>query len=162
MILSNLTTVWVIGGYDDCETVGSVFIFNSVTMQWTLGVTLQYPRYLHSCSMILINNQTMSQAQIVVGGFPLTNLVEIFDYQSNSWICGPQLPIDVRGAAIVNDANYGVILINGYSYTARGYLDTLYQLQHGASQWVKMKINPRTPLAGSMAFYIPHNITNCT
>ncbi len=163
MILCNLTSVWVTGGFDDFfNRLKTVFIFNSDTMQWTSGVPLQYTRYWHSCSMILKNNQTMSQTQIVVGGYPPTNSVEIFDEQTNTWQLGPQLPMEIGSAAIVNDANYGVILIGGYSNTIEGPIDTLYQLQHAASQWVRMKITLRSSRAVAVAFYISNNITNCT
>ena len=160
MVLSNLTTVWVIGGVDDlARTRNQVYIFNSETMKWTAGADMLVARYSHTCSMILKNDQSQSLTQIVIGGkndilVPQYS-VEIFDDQTNSWKYGP-VPITISGS-VVNDPSNGIILVgadNGDTF--------FYRLRHAASQWEKMDIKLKTLRYYPVAFYIPNNITNCS
>ena len=157
MVLSNLTTVWVIGGADELDyTRNDVNIFNSVTMKWTLGAFLLEPRYSPTCAMILKNNQSQSLTQIVIGGsndyYVRLLSVEIFDDQTNSWVYGPDMI--VYDGTFVNDGNNGLFLIGGM-------FDTFYRLRHAGSQWEKMEIKIKTPRYSPIAFYIPSNMTNC-
>lgn len=164
LILSTTSSIWVTGGYDDGIFMNDqVYMFNSITMEWSTGESIQELRYSHSCSMILKHDRTPYLTQIIVGGYAENgtrlNSVEIFDDQSNSWIFGPQFPIQITSAAMVNDANNGIILIGGQS--SYGCLDTFYQLRHAASQWEKMIIKLKTARCKPIAFYIPNNITDC-
>jgi N-acetylneuraminic acid mutarotase len=159
MILSNLTTVWVIGGINDyVYTSNKVFIFNSVTMKWTNGPDLLVTRYSHTCSMILKNNHSQSLTQIVIGGsndyWVPQYSVEIFDDQTNSWKYGP-VPITI-GGAVVNDGNNGIIQIGGDNG------DTFYRLRNAESEWELMDVKLKTSRYYPIAFYVPTNITNCT
>ena len=164
MFLSDSNTVWVVGGCGyACLSTCHVYYFNPATFQWTTGPNLQIGRYYHTCSMIRKNDQSQEQTKIAVGGINsmgvILNLVEIFDDQSNSWIFGPQLPIPISDEAMINDDSYGIILIGGYS--GQEILNTFYYLQYTASQWGMMQLTLKTPRMAPIAFYIPHNITNC-
>jgi hypothetical protein len=60
---------------------------------------------------------------------------------------------------MISDDIYGIILIGGYS--GLEILNTFYCLQNTASQWGRMKLTLKTPRMDPIAFYVPHNITNC-
>jgi hypothetical protein len=165
MLFTGSGTVWVIGGCDnDVCGLSDVYSFSSAILNWINEPALQAGRYFHSCSMIRKNGQSQIQTKIVVGGFfknsSLLTSVEIFDDESNSWIYGPQLPIPITKATIVNDMEFGVILvILGFSLVI---LDTFYYLRDTYSQWEMMPIKLKTARMNPTAFFIPDNITNCS
>jgi len=164
MLISDSNTVWVIGGCSSaCVNTNRVVYLNPATLQWGTGPNIITGRHHHTCSMIWKNYKSLEQTKIVVGGTNNNGVilytVEIFDDQSNSWIMGPQLPIPISHAAMINDDKYGIILIGGYS--GQAILNTFYYLQTTASQWSMMSMTLKTPRLAPIAFPIPHNITNC-
>jgi len=88
--------------------------------------------------------------------------VEVLDEGSNEWRQGPDLPFGIRGAAMVEDPEGGVILIGGDA--SIGHQETLLHLSHvgdGAS-WKEMPQKLQLRRRYLTAIMIPDHIVNCT
>ena len=80
--------VYVVGGYDGTEYLGSVEVYNNGT--WTLLSPMTYPRCTHTATLVTLpspDNNTTKTYIYVTGGFnsqPL-NKVERYDIQNDTW-----------------------------------------------------------------------------
>jgi hypothetical protein len=161
----NSTSIIVIGGLAHSEASNKTFILNSWSQSLATGPTLKNARLSHSCSRIRKNASLYSI--IVAGGSgPLSfylSSVEILDEGANSWRDGPNLPIAITRAAMIEDPTGGVILIGGRSST-NSYLDSLYRLAHAGedTQWVKLPQTLKVARSFLTAILIPDHIANCT
>jgi hypothetical protein len=166
MVTVNLTTVMVIGGYQNSPISGKTFYFTFGEESWTEGPDLKNIRVLHSCGKIRRNKESQEMSIIVAGGYDGSSRlssVEILDEGSNEWQTGPELPFEIYGSQMVDDQNGGVVLIGGYS-SAVVNLDTLYQLPHGGQDavWTKMEQKMQTVRSSHIAILVPDNIVDCS
>jgi N-acetylneuraminic acid mutarotase len=166
MVTVNLTTVMVIGGFQDRKYSGKTFYFTFGEERWTEGPELKNKRKWHSCGKIRRNKENQEKNIIVAGGSngsTILSSVEILDEGSNEWQTGPELPFGIYGFQMVEDQNGGVVLIGGYSKPVKN-LDTLYQLPHGGQDavWTKMEQKMKTGRSHHTAFLIPDNIVDCS
>ncbi len=166
MVTLNLTTVMVIGGFQDRKYSGKTFYFTFGEERWTEGPELKNKRKWHSCGKIRRNNESQEINIIVAGGSdgsPILSSVEILDEGSNEWQTGPELPLGIYGSQMVEDQNGGVVLIGGYSAPAEN-LDTLFQLPHGGQDavWTKMEQKMKIKRHSHTAFLVPDSLVNCS
>jgi hypothetical protein len=165
MVTVNLTTVMVIGGYQNDEYSGKTFYFTFGEESWTEGPELKNKREFHSCGKIKRNKGSQAMSIIVTGGFDGSYMssVEILDECSNEWQTGPELPFGLFSSEMVEGQNKGVVLIGGVS-SSSVYLDTLYQLPHGGQDavWTKMEQKIKAGRYQHVAFLIPDNTVDCS
>ena len=86
--------------------------------------------------------------------------VEILDQGSDVWRKGPDLPIPVFGAAMVEHPSGGVVLIGGKN--AMGPKDEIYYLPFGgkAASWELMPVKLKMPRAYHTAMLVPDKVAN--
>ncbi len=101
MVIGGNYNVWAEGSYYSTKT----YVLNE-SLVWSEGPPLNIPRHWHSCGMVRKNAIETGKSIIVVGG--LNNdgklkSVEIFDQENNKWIQGPELPIGIAAAGLVED-----------------------------------------------------------
>ncbi len=87
--------------------------------------------------------------------------VEILDDQSNEWREGPEVPLAIDAAKMVEDKDGGVVLVGGSALS--GALDTLFQLRHGmeGAEWVEMTQKLKSARNRHVAFLVPDHIAEC-
>ena len=125
MVLLNSTTVLIIGGLQPGEAYSpNTYLFNSENEKWVVGPKLSFNRRDHSCGKLRKDSQTSEYSIIVAGGFNATYMssVEILDVGASEWRTGPNLPLGIYGASMVEEPSGGVVLIGGSNGGA--YLDT--------------------------------------
>jgi hypothetical protein len=167
MVTVNSTTVMVIGGSQNGPGYsGKTFYFTFGEESWTEGPELKNKRRWHSCGKIRRNKESQEMSIIVAGGYvdsSYLSSVEILHEGSNEWQTGPELPLGIRSAQMVEDQNGGVVLIGGQSSSA-GTLDTLYQLPHAGQDavWTKMEQKMKIGRKWHTAFMVPDNLVDCS
>ncbi len=166
MVTVNLTTVMVIGGFQNGQESGKTFYFTFGEESWTEGPELKNKRRYHSCGKIRRNKESQEMSIIVAGGYDdgssKLSSVEILDEGSNEWQTGPELPFGITASQMVEDQNGGVVLIGGLLSSGKK-LDTLYQLPHGDQDavWTKMEQKMKTGRKQHTAFLVTDNIIDC-
>jgi hypothetical protein len=87
--------------------------------------------------------------------------VEILDLGGNEWRKGPDLPIGIDSAKMVEDPNGGVILVG---VSSNSYRNTLYQLPHGGADavWTKMEQKMKIGRLNHVAFLVPDDVVDCS
>jgi len=77
---------------------------------------------------------------VIVAGGDLTT--EVLDPETGKWRRGPDLPEELHGATLVEDALGGVILVGGWHGDV--FSDNLWRLPHAGSSWIKLpqRLNP--------------------
>jgi hypothetical protein len=113
MVTVNLTTVMVIGGYQNGQDFsGKTFYFTFGEESWTEGPELKNKRWYHSCGKIRRDKDSQEMSIIVAGGYysgsSIFSSVEILDDGSNEWQTGPELPFGIAESQMVEDQNGGV------------------------------------------------------
>jgi hypothetical protein len=166
MVTVNLTTVMVIGGFQNGQDSAKTFYLTLGEDRWTEGPELKNQRRDHSCGLIRKNKENKDMSIIVVGGqnkSPYMSSVEILDEGSQEWRTGPELPFGIDNSQLVEDQNGGVVLIGGASF-AIGNLNSLYLLSHGGqdSEWTKINKMVKIGRREHTAFLIPDNIVDCS
>ena len=111
------------------------------------------------------DSQSNSFSIIAVGGNGMSILksVEILDEGSNEWRFGPELPLGVSTAQLVQDQRGGVILVGGAKLGSAAPLDSIFQLPHGGSdgRWVLMDQKLKVGRSVHSAFLVPDDIVDC-
>jgi hypothetical protein len=172
-VLVNSTTIMVIGGWQNGSfpspfeiASSNTFLFNTENEIWTAGPQLKKGRAAHSCGRIRKNRQSQDFSILVVGGYDgfTFSSVEILDLDANEWRKGPDLPIGIYFAQMVEGPNGGVVLVGGRSYSNDGHLNTLYQLPHGGADavWTKMKQKLKIGRERHVAFLVPDDAVDCS
>ena len=163
-VLVNSTTALVIGSLP-MHTSSGTFYINLETEVWTEGPFLKNIRESSSCGKIRKNNSSQDLSIIVVGGWSNWQLasVEILDQDAEEWRNGPDLPLEMYNAKMVEDQNGGVFLVGGHS-NGVGPLDTLFQLPHGGAdaEWTKMQQKLKVGRSAHVAFLLPDSIVECS
>ena len=151
----------VIGGFNSSTT----FYFNTENEIWSEGPQLNNKRSSHSCGRIKKDSQSQDLSVIVAGGSDGSSLssVEILDAGSNAWRNGPELPVGIDLAQLVEVQEGGVVLVGGSS-TWDEFLDTLFQLPHGGedAEWIEMEQKLKIGRNQHVAFLVPDSITDCS
>ena len=134
MALVNSTTVIVIGGIQEEQDFSpKTFLFNTEKDHWVDGPPLKYGRRTYSCGRIKKKFESFSFSVIVSGGFNGSDMssTEILDVGSSQWREGPDLPVGIARAAVVEDSAGGVILVGGTKENSDSdFCDSLYRLPH--------------------------------
>jgi hypothetical protein len=167
MVRMNSTSVISIGGYNGTgrSSMSNTFVLKSWDHPWASGPSLKYARNSHSCARIRKNIKSLPEFSIIVAGGVDTNLlssVEILDDGASLWRAGPDLPVGIRGAAMVEDPLGGVILIGGES-SANKFLDSLYRLSHAGDEagWIRLSQKLSTGRHSHTAIMVPDSIVDC-
>ena len=161
----NSTTIMAIAGDQITTTTSNeTFLLNMEQEEWVQGPTLNFKRTAQSCGRIHKSATSHEFVIIVVGGWDVTGLtsMEIFNEESLTWESGPELPIPIHAAELVEDPAGGVILIGGYSSESKTHLDTLYRLPHARGDWIKMPKKLKVARQHHTAFLIPDGIADCS
>ncbi len=113
MVKSDSFSVMAIGGYHNYTTSANTYLFNSRLETWVNSPTLINRRDCVSCARIHTDENSSKFSIIVVGGFDGTRMrsTEILDAGSSVWRQGPELPIGICCAALVEDPAGGVVLV---------------------------------------------------
>ena len=162
MVILNSTTVLIIGGLQSGYLSPKTYFFNTEINEWVKGPKLLLSRNNIGCGKLRKDNGSSQYSVIVAGGYDGSSSmssVEILDVGASEWRTGPNLPIDLYGASMVEDPSGGVVLIGGYKETS--WLDTLYQLSHANSEWVLMPQKLKNGRYYATTFLVPDEITNC-
>ena len=162
MVLMNSTTLMTIGGHNG-NTIPNTYILNAWSQSWVDGPPLKYSRYLHSCSRIKKNINSQQEYSIVAAGGVSVASVELLDEGASQWRDGPELPVKIYAAQMVEDPLGGVIVIGGLS-SVNSYSDKLYRLAHAGegAHWIEMPQKLTTGRQYHTAIMVPDNIVNCT
>jgi hypothetical protein len=162
MVTINSTTVLIIGGvqravWDSPNT----FYFNTENEMWVPGPTLSFGRSSHTCGMVKKERGSLQESIIVAGGNNGTDMtsVEILDIGTHEWRTGPELPIPIKHASMVDHPFGGLVLIGGYG--AEEWQDSLYLLPFANSEWVLMPQKLNFTRSDAVAFLVPDDITSC-
>ena len=155
MLLFNSTTVLVIGGIPNSP---DSFFFNTENEIWVEGPKLLTGRQFHSCGKLLKDNGSSQFSVIVAGGDGKTS-VEILDVGASEWRNGPNHPLAIAEASMVEDPFGGIFLIGGFNGT---YLDTIFQLPRADSEWILMPQKLKVARGFATAFLVPSEITICS
>ena len=169
MVRVNSTTFLLIGGAQKDPFIrtnfnsSKTFFVNMDSGNWIKGPELKIGRSGHVCATI---RQDGKFSIIVAGGYNnmfgfYLSSVEVLDEGATEWRKGPELPVKLYGAAIVEDVKRGLILIGGKSGEEE-YLDALYQLKDTQSDWLKLQQKLKNGRAFATAVLVPDKITNCT
>ena len=163
MVLLQPTSVLVIGGVQD-ETwySSSTFFFDTDTEEWSDGPKLNGGRRSFSCGKLQADSGSSQDRVIVAGGWngAVISSTEILDVDSiYGWSSGPELPIGILGASMIEDSSRGVILIGGSNGNVP--LNTLYKLSHAKSEWIVMPQQLKIGRSYATAFLVPDEVTNC-
>lgn len=95
--LNNL--IYVIGGNDGSNVLGTVEIYDPATNSWTAGAPMPTPR--SDMAIALVNRQIY-----IIGGRDTSGplgTVEIYDPVTNSWSPGPSMPSPAYGIRVAYD-----------------------------------------------------------
>ena len=119
----------------------------------------------HSCGWINGASKNSKKRIIVIegknGNGYLTD-VEIFDEEQKTWNLGPELPIGISQAGLVEDSNGGVVLVGGDSGSGDSQ-KTLCRLTHfessAACQLMKQKLI--VGRFGQVTFLVANDVTDC-
>jgi hypothetical protein len=160
MALINSTAAIVIGGRQGSsfQTVNS-YIFNSVGQEWHEGPPLKKARSSPVCGQIRSNDHSLGTSVIVIGGYNLTS-TEVLDDGASEWKYGPELPIGIDYAALVEDHSNGIYLIGGRSAIG-DQLDSIFYLSHAESEWQELPQKLPTGRYHHTAFFVPDEVANC-
>ncbi len=166
MVLLNSTTVMLIGGWDKQRVPQyATFFFNAETEKWAEGPPLNKKRTALSCGRIRRDSQSHQFSIIAVGGWDAgiwLSSTEVFDEVAGVWNFGPELPIGVGRAALVEDPTGGVVYVGGE--VTDSISDAIYRLQHAGpeAKWVKMPQSLKTGKLNHLAFLVPDEYTTCS
>jgi len=164
MVLVNSTAVLLISGYLN-ETIGSpeTYFFNAEDDIWRDGPALKTGRTGHSCGKVKKDSQSSEYVIIVAGGSPDISpftSVEILEDGSSEWIEGPELPVGLSSASMVEDSKGGVIVVGG-RFEGGSKSDKLFHLAHAKAEWVEMPQKLKVPRDYTTAFLVPDELTTC-
>jgi hypothetical protein len=126
----NSSTVLVIDGPNRMS-----YFLNTENEEWERLIWLNTMRQNFDCARIKTNKHSLSYSTIVVGGEKSNGRhlasTEILDLNADRvrWVSGPNLPIGIKEATLVEDPTGGVILVGGHSSEGQ-YLTTLFRLAH--------------------------------
>ena len=162
MVLLNSTTAFLIG----ITRMTLLMNTEAQKLEWIQGPKLNFGREGHSCARIRKDSSSLQFTVIVVGGWgdtSATKSVEIFDEEQNEWRNGPDLPLGIYDASIVEDPAGGVVLVGGYS-AERSTLDTLFRLSDAGddAQWVEMPQKLKTGKNKFISFMVPDDVASCS
>ena len=121
------TSVYVIGGLRQSnEILGDVFILDGGA--WMLGaLSMSTPRYNHACIDYSGNIYAIGGHD----GSSISNKVEIYNPQSNSWQIGPTLPTELQLAQVFEFQDV-LYLLGGFGYSG---LNTLVYTLSMGGEW---------------------------
>ena len=129
---------------------------------------LHHARKGHSCARIRRGKDNHNFSMIAVGGYSSYNndylsIVEILDDVKSRWRYGPELPIKVGNATLIEDPAGGVILIGGQSTTVEHH-DHVYRLAHAGpdAKWIKMTQTLKTARHAHVGFLVPDEAFECS
>jgi hypothetical protein len=158
-VLVNPTTVLVIGS-EPSQGSSTTYYLNIENEIWTPGPYLNNIRENTSCGKVRRSNNSQEFSIIVAGGWDVfqQSSVEILDQGAEEWRKGPELPMKMYEAKMVEDQKGGVILVGGYSNDI-GPLETLLHLPHGGedAQWTEMDQKLNVGRKVHVAFLVPDN-----
>ena len=168
MVLINSTTVMIISGEQNFAKFSrNTFYYNTANEKWIEGPKLLFGRHDHSCGMVQTDSQNFQLSVIVAGGGDqgphfdeggYLSSVEILDVGASKWRAGPNLPLAIKGASIVESPSGDVLLIGGNSVNR---LNTIYKLSHANSEWILLPQKLKVGRSDATAFLVPDEITNC-
>ena len=97
----------------------------------------------------------------MAGGDNLAS-VEIFEDGANEWRRGPDLPLNIGFASMIEDQTGGVILIGGSQSENVGMYDSIFRLAHAQAEWEQLPQKLKLKRSKQNAFLIPEGFVNCT
>jgi len=164
MVLVNSTTVLMIGGEQNGTSYSSkTYFFNSEDNNWRDGPALKEGRNFPSCGKLKKDSQSSEYVVIVAGGADASSSItsiEVLEDGSSDWIEGPEFPIGISGASMVEDSNGGVIVVGGM-FDDNSYSNKLFHLAHAKAEWVEMPQKLKVPRDYTTAFLVPDELTTC-
>jgi hypothetical protein len=113
MVKKDSFSTMAVGGKQNYATSANSYLFDSRRDTWDNGRSLNSRRDCVSCARIRTDDKGSKFSIIVVGGYDGTRMksTEILDEDSDVWRMGPQLPIGICCAALVEDPAGGVVAI---------------------------------------------------
>ncbi len=111
--VNSFTTI-AIGGQTVRQFSDNSHVFDTQNQVWIDGPSLNIAKDCVSCGRIRENEHSSKFSIIVAGGCNGAHLksTEILDEDSDVWRMGPQLPIGICCAALVEDPAGGVVLVS--------------------------------------------------
>ena len=164
----NLTTVLLIGGLHNGSPYSSstTYYYNTIEEVWSEGPPITERRIFHMCGRIATDKDSKEYTGITVGGLGLSSgiilkAVEILD--DGYWRPGPDFPVEITLAALVEIPNGGILIVGGQLNGEEKY-DTIFKLDHGgkSAKWTELPQKLSKANSKLTAFLIPDNLANCT
>ncbi len=136
----------------------NTYFFNTEKNEWSRGPPLNDFRFETSCALIKRDSNSQEWSIIVAGGLSSQEMasVEILDAGSNAWRRGPDLPLPITDAQLVEGQDGGVVLIGGVRNSIHPST-SLYQLPHAGpgAVWTTMKQELKEGRFSILAFLVP-------
>ena len=164
----NLTTFILIGGQlnGSLDSSHTIYYYNTMEEVWSEGPHLIELRMYHVCGRIAKDKDSNEFTGITVGGIEFASGrflrgVEVLD--DGHWKPGPDFPVEITCAALVEIPNGGILIIGGELNWMERY-DTIFRLDHGgkSAQWYALQQKLSHPNSMFTAFLIPDYLANCT
>lgn len=156
MVTINSSTILVI---DE-----QVTFFNIDTNKLTSGPQVLTPRYYASCGRV--KDPVTGIVSVIVGGgysgaFTILKTTEILNLKTNKWSPGPNLPVGLVTARMLEHPSGGVMIIGGMS-NGEQYQNAIHHLPSVRDNWITLKQKLKVKRNNFVAFYVPDTLTKCT
>ena len=164
-------TVMITGGFvttglPNWVASSSTFFYHFDTNQWSKGPDLNVARGEFGCSLLSKSN---GESYVVVtggangGDWSSLKSTEIFDFQLNQWMIGPNLPTGISAHAMVSMTNKVYVIGGGQKqgeFTIN--LDRIYELDEDIFAWKEMKQRLKYARRWIVALAVPDSMTKCS
>ena len=174
MVKINDEKFMMIGGIDfaNDHVARDTFIYDAVNDTWTQGPSLNNARFNPVCATYTKFCNHEEKYVVVAGGFinrrnDLTVSTEVYDYVSNTWRQGPDLPLEMEGFNMVNTPdNNGVIIYGGLyrdGQSVLGLVEKFYRFICSVDDctWLEMEQRLEVKRSYPTGILVPDDLVKC-
>ena len=159
LINLNDTHIMLVGG--DGASYDSVFFYNKIARNWTIGEKLNYERSCAAAGLVTLDDG--SSIVVVTGGDNQAN-TEVFDFTTETWTEGPRLPAayaELRGAESVQYGNT-FLIVGGTKASSNVGTNTILTFDPVGYDWVQLPYEMQYERRFFTAFFVPDDFISCS
>jgi len=165
-VFINDTTIIIMGGFwyeNGSQYTTQTFFYDVECDILSPGPALKVARSLSSCS-IMEDTITGDKSVVISGGSNQSGILvstEILDLKTGVWSMGPNIPLPIYAANMLEHPNGGVVLVGGY--TNELYQQNIFHLPSATGAWMTLPQVLKNRSAYSVAFLLEDDskITTC-
>ena len=154
MVALNATHVLMTGGFDGTRLLNQVFMFSSLTGEWTELPPMTEKRGGHSCGVVSGGTEL-----VVAGGYISKSNSEILDLSTLIWRSGPALPSIRESSASVPYEN-SFLMVGGFMSGGILFEDIL-QYDADAESWITRPEKLDFGRDRAVAMMVPDEMVEC-